>query len=286
MYDYEISPQGAELNFELKNDKRVRHLLNAIKKKKNPRILEVGVGQGGFLKKVIKLRNDLDIYGIDISAISITSLKQRKEINGFFSVGDAENLDFDDEYFDVVFMVDVLEHIPNPSLALLEVKRVLKPNGVFHIYFPCEGEPKTLDYFIQKYNLFGLKDFTRVQFGHLHYLSQQELFDMLESILTIKSICYSNNIISQIVLLFTLYLPKQIISKYLPGAHLRVRDGYIGDNKKNSYLYKLLFMLKNAWVSLILFPASVIYEIDAFIFQKIRHSSQGVHITCIKHPEN
>jgi len=46
-------------------------------------------------------------------------------------VGDAENLPFDDNQFDVAIMDAVLEHIPDVSKAFAEVARVLKPNGVF-----------------------------------------------------------------------------------------------------------------------------------------------------------
>jgi SAM-dependent methyltransferase len=46
-------------------------------------------------------------------------------------VGDAENLPFENNVFDVVIMDAVLEHIPNVGKAFTEVARVLKPNGVF-----------------------------------------------------------------------------------------------------------------------------------------------------------
>lgn len=46
-------------------------------------------------------------------------------------VGDAEDLPFEDNTFDVVIMDAVLEHIPDVSKAIAEVARVLKPGGVF-----------------------------------------------------------------------------------------------------------------------------------------------------------
>ena len=46
-------------------------------------------------------------------------------------VGDAENLPFEDNTFDVVIMDAVLEHIPDVGKAISEVARVLKPGGVF-----------------------------------------------------------------------------------------------------------------------------------------------------------
>ena len=46
-------------------------------------------------------------------------------------VGDAENLPFTDNIFDVAIMDAVLEHIPNVGKAFEEVARVLKPGGMF-----------------------------------------------------------------------------------------------------------------------------------------------------------
>jgi ubiquinone/menaquinone biosynthesis C-methylase UbiE len=46
-------------------------------------------------------------------------------------VGDAENLPFEDNTFDVAIMDAVLEHIPDVSKAFSEVARVLKPGGLF-----------------------------------------------------------------------------------------------------------------------------------------------------------
>ena len=46
-------------------------------------------------------------------------------------VGDAQNLPFGDETFDIVYMNAVLEHVPDASKAFKEVARVLKKGGIF-----------------------------------------------------------------------------------------------------------------------------------------------------------
>lgn len=46
-------------------------------------------------------------------------------------VGDAENLPFDNETYDVAIMDAVLEHVPDVGKAFSEVARVLKPGGIF-----------------------------------------------------------------------------------------------------------------------------------------------------------
>jgi ubiquinone/menaquinone biosynthesis C-methylase UbiE len=44
-------------------------------------------------------------------------------------VGDIESLPFPDATFSTVLCTEVLEHVPNPSTALAEMHRVLKPGG-------------------------------------------------------------------------------------------------------------------------------------------------------------
>ena len=45
---------------------------------------------------------------------------------------------FEDAYFDRVLAVHVLEHLPNLPAAIDEVRRVLKPGGLFSIVIPCD----------------------------------------------------------------------------------------------------------------------------------------------------
>jgi len=63
---------------------------------------------------------------------------------------DAENLLFKDELFDLVFCVNVFEHVRDPEKALYEIWRVLKPNGGAFIMFDpvyyCDTGSHMFDY--------------------------------------------------------------------------------------------------------------------------------------------
>jgi SAM-dependent methyltransferase len=98
--------------------------------------LEVGSGRGAFQDLVE------DYTGLDISP-SVERCYQKP-----FFVGSAESLPFDDNSFDVVWSITVLEHIPNPEKALTEMRRVLRPGGLLYLHpawhcrpWICEGIP-------------------------------------------------------------------------------------------------------------------------------------------------
>jgi ubiquinone/menaquinone biosynthesis C-methylase UbiE len=81
-------------------------------------VLEIGCGSGE-LSKYLK-----NYVGIDIS--------ERTP----FIVGDAQDLPFDDNSFDLILLLDLLEHT-NDKLVMNEVYRVLKPDGYVIITVPA-----------------------------------------------------------------------------------------------------------------------------------------------------
>lgn len=101
------------------------------------RTLEIGAGLGQHL-------DFEDISGQDYVALELRQemadalLAKHPEISTH--VGDVEEgLDVPDASFDRVIAVHVLEHLRNLPVALDEIKRLLKPGGVFEIVIPCEG---------------------------------------------------------------------------------------------------------------------------------------------------
>ena len=54
------------------------------------------------------------------------------------------NLSYDDNFFDIVLLSDVLEHVPDYERALFEVKRVLKQNAIFIFTVPYLLDRKTI----------------------------------------------------------------------------------------------------------------------------------------------
>ncbi|MEM9152556.1 MAG: bifunctional 2-polyprenyl-6-hydroxyphenol methylase/3-demethylubiquinol 3-O-methyltransferase UbiG, partial [Cyanobacteria bacterium P01_F01_bin.3] len=74
------------------------------------------------------------VTGIDQSARCITAAKQHASAANLsidYQPAHSENLPFDAETFDIVVCVDVLEHVADLPQTILEISRVIKPNGLF-----------------------------------------------------------------------------------------------------------------------------------------------------------
>lgn len=102
--------------------------------RKGSRILDIGCGYGYFLK--ICDEYGLETYGIDISEYAIN--EARKIIRAKLYLHDVdEGLEmFEDEFFDIVTLFDVIEHLLCPYKVLKEAHRVLKKNGKIIITTP------------------------------------------------------------------------------------------------------------------------------------------------------
>lgn len=103
-------------------------------------ILDVGCGRGEILRHCVAL--GANAYGIDYAPVAvkmsqdvIVNTDQEQGKTGV-ALADAKTLPFPDAMFDRVLMFDVVEHLHPWELhtAMLEVRRVLKPNGMFIIH--------------------------------------------------------------------------------------------------------------------------------------------------------
>src|SRR5213083_253852 len=94
------------------------------------RAVEIGCGLGTDGVRFAKA--GADYTGVDLTDAAIELARKRFELLGLrgeLRVSDAENLDFDDESFDLVYSHGVLHHTPDIDAAVREIHRVLKPGG-------------------------------------------------------------------------------------------------------------------------------------------------------------
>ncbi len=97
------------------------------------RVLDVGCAYGFMLEK---FPDSYEKFGIDISEYAI-SIAMKKIFNATFKIAGAEDgLLFGENFFDIVIMNDILEHLEKPELALKNVFNALKKGGILYITTP------------------------------------------------------------------------------------------------------------------------------------------------------
>jgi SAM-dependent methyltransferase len=105
--------------------------------------LDVGSGRG-YLQDMV-----IDYTGLDISTTAARFYHKK------FVPGSATSMPFDANSFDVVWSVWVLEHVPNPEQALLEIRRVAKDGGLLYMSPAWNDQP----YLSNGYNVRPYSDF-------------------------------------------------------------------------------------------------------------------------------
>lgn len=104
------------------------------------KILEVGFGTG---LSFLNLAEEYDeIHGIDLTADipAVESVFESHDLNLFLKNGDVLNMPYEDNSFDTVLLISILEHIkPDVQItAFSEIRRVLKPGGQVVYGVPVE----------------------------------------------------------------------------------------------------------------------------------------------------
>lgn len=124
------------------------------------RVLDLGAGECAYKDKFFKhtYYTALDFCkgdpGFDYSRINLFS--------------DISSLPFRIQAFDFVFCFQVLEHLPEPKKAMLEMSRVLKPNGKLFLSTPQSWPQHQKPYDFYRFTSFGL-----------NYLFRESGFDVV-----------------------------------------------------------------------------------------------------------
>ncbi len=176
-----------------------------------PRALEVGCGSGHLLQRVA---DRVRPWGVDTHVPSLKRCRDRTR-GAIVAASSAETLPFESATFDVVLLVDVLEHVAEETQALGEVSRLLVPGG--HAVFSVPAYQF----------LYGQHDRS---FGHLRRYTRPRLVELLgEAGLSVQRATYIQPLF---------FLPLWIKRKLTPGSHdFGQIPGWL-----NSVLYGLLSM--------------------------------------------
>lgn len=154
---------------------RIAFILETIASRQiaSPVILDAGCGDGVILEALQKFGTAL-IWGVDYNPLR---LKQAQKIapRVNFKEASLDRLDFPDEYFDVIVMNQVLEHIPEDEAVLREMHRLLKKGGALILGVPNEGclMAKLRNSFIQPE--------IRKNTDHIHFYTLDQLARILKN---------------------------------------------------------------------------------------------------------
>jgi SAM-dependent methyltransferase len=112
--------------------RRRRLVREALSAGSGERILDVGCGPGFYVRELLEEVGETgSIVAVDASPDMLALARQRCEghHNVTFRDGNASALPVDDGEFDAALCVQVMEYVPEPTTALAEIHRALRPGG-------------------------------------------------------------------------------------------------------------------------------------------------------------
>ncbi|HAD97274.1 MAG TPA: class I SAM-dependent methyltransferase [Cryomorphaceae bacterium] len=133
-------------------------------------VLEIGMGNGHFAQEILEKAPDGLYTGVDYSATMVEAAQQLnaewvEQGRMRFIEAEAQNLPFNDHYFDHVITVNTIYFWADPLQELREIRRVLKPKGTLALAIRPEEIMKNIP-------------FTRYGF---HLRKEKNILDLLDS---------------------------------------------------------------------------------------------------------
>jgi ubiquinone/menaquinone biosynthesis C-methylase UbiE len=102
------------------------------------KVLDAGCGTGEMAARLAE--RGYEVWGVDIAEPMVRYASYHHK-SGRFRVGDVERIPFDDNTFDAVVCLGVIEYLANDEQALSEIRRVLKPGGSAVVATPSAVSP-------------------------------------------------------------------------------------------------------------------------------------------------
>ncbi len=155
-------------------------------------VLDVGCGGGKMLRTIDRHRQGLTLLGCDVV--------EPTEIDGDFAFtaldGGTPTLPYDDASVDVALMVDVLEHVAQPTTTVKELARILRPEGRLVAFVPMEGEP--ISWFSAFRAVLGQDLYVRTK-DHINSFTHEQVERMLASRFVVDERQYLYHFLGQLM---------------------------------------------------------------------------------------
>jgi len=102
--------------------------------KSRVKILDYGSGNGDFINEIEGMH---DCYGVEYSPDTIKILKKKFKNSTILDISEFENKKYNN-FFDIVHLGDVLEHVTNPDGLLISMYEKIKKDGLLYVEGPLE----------------------------------------------------------------------------------------------------------------------------------------------------
>lgn len=151
---------------------RVQRVLGMLKGLRPANLLDIGTGRGVFLWPLLDAFPTLPVTCVDRLEYRIADL-QAMRAGGLERLeaihGDVTALPFADRSFEVVTMLEVLEHVPDTRKALAEVCRVARRFALFSVPSKADDNPEHIHLFDQQQlrSLLSEQGIVRVSFEYV-----------------------------------------------------------------------------------------------------------------------
>lgn len=116
----------------------VQETMHRLDLNSHERILDLGCGTGTLIQRLLHLAPEIEIVGLDPSAEMLNIARQKLPKSVELRLGSADGIPFPNESFDLIISTNAFHYFRNPSQAIQEAKRVLKPNGHLVITDWCD----------------------------------------------------------------------------------------------------------------------------------------------------
>lgn len=180
----EISMNYTQLADRFANTHTINHhiffeIISKFSPKSNINVLDFGCGTGNYIKAITTYTN-YHIFGVEpCKEMIMYAQKQNPQI--IIKSGNHLSIPYPDNFFEYVYMTNVIHHIPDILAMYKEIYRVLKPNGVLCI---CTENRRQLlsKYWIRYFPSIVVKDLKRFpSIGKLKRLAKQQRFNTIKT---------------------------------------------------------------------------------------------------------
>jgi SAM-dependent methyltransferase len=211
------------------------HLSELVDKK--AKIIDIGTGNGLFLEVLHQVGFE-NLYAHEIAGEDLSRIKDiTKDIYQDFDYNSIPS-----DFFDVVTLLDVVEHVIDPHYLLRTCERILKPGGIVYFHTPVVTKTDRLMHLMQKIPIASkvgcLWQAARTSIFHLQNYTQKSLQLLLKESgfkdieIEIKNeLSWPLSLYIRVYLLDKLGLPRFLVPVFYPALYPMLATNLFNANK-------------------------------------------------------